>query len=243
MAAVVPQSSTTIYAELLANIRQVSVAATLPSQVDATTSAEIIEDGKAIRVKHQGQTQSLSLPADVAALPALPIPGTASSRLNWRLPLSPAVPRPDAFSLENQAVPWGAKDLVSGSPIRCRKCAHPIIAQDTISFWKDLPSENWAEMMEFWHCHKPHDHNHGNGHAHDHDHSNNGVEEDSLVKRGYGASNAISAKPGVGFVDLVSFMFAEDDCNDILVSVIPRSSACMFANYYADYIQGEKKLA
>ncbi|KAI6785612.1 uncharacterized protein J7T54_005946 [Emericellopsis cladophorae] len=74
----------------------------------------------------------------------------------------------------------------------------------------NLPSENWAEMMEFWHCHKPHDHDHG--------HTNGGAEQADLTKRGYGASNAISAQETVGLVDITSFMFTESDCDGILFS-------------------------
>lgn len=210
----VSKSNINIYVELLSNIRQVSVAVSLGSSSDATTRAQVVKNGLAIQVHHQGQTQSLDLPSHVeAAAPALPIPQAPSWRLNWRLPLSPGVPRSGLFSLETQAIPWESKDLDAGSGIRCRKCDHAVIGRDSIASWRDLPSENWAEMMEFWHCHKPHDEDH------EHSHPDKGTDADSLAKRGYGASNIISAKPGVGFVDLVSFMFSESDCNGLLVSV------------------------
>jgi hypothetical protein len=81
--------------------------------------------------------------------------------------------------------------------------------------WKDLPSENWAEMMEFWHCHKPHDHD--------------AKDEDSLGKKGYGASSAIAAQPSVGLVDQTSFLVSEVDCTGLLVSLIAAQSHRLFS--------------
>lgn len=234
--AVPSQSSINIYAELLSNIRQISVAASLGSSSGATTNAQVVKNGTAVQVHHQGQTKSLDLPAQVECVAtALPIPPTASSRLNWRLPLSPSVPRPSQFSLETQAIPWESKDLDTGSGVRCRKCDHSIVSRDSISSWRDLPSENWAEMMEFWHCHKPHDEEHEH-----HTHASNGADTESLAKRGYGASNVISAKPGIGFVDLVSFMFSELDCSGLLVSTPLLGTHPLIPGLA---ITGEKKLA
>lgn len=59
--------------------------------------------------------------------------------------------------------------------------------------------------MEFWHCHKPHDHDQ--------------QENQNLANKGYGANNVISAQLGVGFVDITSFMFDEQDCQNLLVSI------------------------
>jgi hypothetical protein len=85
-----------------------------------------------------------------------------------------------------------------------------IVEAGTLQVWKDLPSENWAEMMEFWHCHKPHEHKHGN-------------DDDDLTNRGYGASSRIAAQSSVGFVDLTSFLLAE---SDVLKSSV---SFCLYA--------------
>ncbi|CEP24986.1 unnamed protein product [Cyberlindnera jadinii] len=63
---------------------------------------------------------------------------------------------------------WDAKFLASSSfQLHCRDCDSPILDSDDISSLNEMPSELWAEMMDFWHCHKPHDEN-GHGHiAHD----------------------------------------------------------------------------
>ena len=195
-----------IYAELLSNIRQVSVRATLSSPSDTTTKAEILDDGRRIQVHHRGQVRALDLPASVIVRSTIPIPENSSQELAWRLPVPATEAQLARFSPENQSIPWSSTDLKVGSSICCRNCGCEIVQQGRVKSWKDLPSENWAEMMEFWHCHKPHDH----GHEH-----HNG---DALSKRGYGANSAITAQPGIGFVDLTSFMFSESDCDGLLVS-------------------------
>ncbi|KAK9472524.1 HECT-like ubiquitin-conjugating enzyme-binding-domain-containing protein [Dipodascopsis tothii] len=53
-------------------------------------------------------------------------------------------------------LPAGA---LAGRPLECAACGHELLAADARRAL-DLPSENWAEMMDFWHCHKP-DHGHG----------------------------------------------------------------------------------
>ncbi|KHN99927.1 Ubiquitin-conjugating enzyme E2C-binding protein [Metarhizium album ARSEF 1941] len=193
-----------VYAELLSNIRQVSIAASLPSPPDKRTVARVLDGGRRLRIEHDGQAETLDLPGTVLVNATLQVPQSASRELTWRLPLSlERTPLPH-FSLETQAVPWAAVDLAPGSAVSCRNCNAVIIPKETIQSWKDLPSENWAEMMEFWHCHKPHHHS---------EHQREG-----LANRGYGANSAIAAQPGVGLVDITSFMFDENDCQKLLVS-------------------------
>lgn len=193
-----------IYAELLSNIRQVSVAASLPSRPTSSTVAKILANGRRLCIEHDGRSETLDLPGTVLPNTPLQIPQIDSQDVTWRLPLSQAGAQLPHFSLESQAIPWSASDLEHGSAVCCRKCSSVVIPKDTIQSWKDLPSENWAEMMEFWHCHKPHDHS---------EHQN-----DSLANKGYGANSAITAQPGIGFVDITSFMFDEANCQNLLVS-------------------------
>ncbi|KAI1324029.1 ubiquitin-conjugating enzyme E2C-binding protein [Xylariaceae sp. FL0255] len=230
-----------IYAELLSNIRQVSVACSLPnhSSLSSATKAIIASKGTTLTIIHNGATQTIELPARVIS-GELPISKnnninnnsndaeTSTINLSWRLPLAAASPNglrnhntgpkatPTATS--DELIPWSARDLQPGSVVRCRTCESTIIARDKLQVWKDLPSENWAEMMEFWHCHKPDTHPHGHDDKADGNQSkdNNGGhdghdDEEHLTTRGYGASSRISAQPGVGFVDLTSFLVALSD--------------------------------
>lgn len=197
-----------IYAELLANIRQISVKVTLPCAANDSTTASIIGDGSKLRVSHDDQTIDAILPSKTLSVTSLPVAKSPSCDVAWRLPLPPSHNHNGRFVAESQPVPWTATDLKTGSRISCRACKEEIVKPNTITDWKDLPSENWAEMMEFWHCHKPVEHD-----------KHEGEEEEHLSKRGYGASNAIAAQPGIGFVDIASFMLWEPDCNNLLVSL------------------------
>ncbi|KAI0021321.1 ubiquitin-conjugating enzyme E2-binding protein [Xylariomycetidae sp. FL0641] len=205
-------SSTTpilIYAELLAIIGQVSVACVLPCPSSpGNTKAAVSPDGLTLTLYHRGVEQSISLPGQVAAPPTLPIPKDGPKILSWRLPLM-AKPDVRAVASPEAIVPWSAGDLRPGSAVTCRACNASIVPTGSLKVWKDLPSENWAEMMEFWHCHKPHDHNHGHS-AH-------------LESRGYGASSRISAQPGVGLVDLTSILISTSDMSTH--SIEPRKQA------------------
>ena len=204
-----------LYAELLANIRQISLAASLSSPSDASTQVSISADCRTVELKHRDGSHCLTLPSKAAlGSTLLPINGkqNGSTTLSWRLPL-------DASSLSPSRsvdhMPWSATDLDPSSGVRCRQCSTDAVSPGTVKAWKDLPSENWAEMMEFWHCHKP-DHHH---HHHNHEEESGKADEKSLAARGYGASSTISAQQGIGFVDLTSLLFAESDCQSVTVSL------------------------
>lgn len=118
-------------------------------------------------------------------------------------------------------VPWSAGQMASSTKLRCRACESMILdeprglnldPEDNASrqlpegeaswVWKDLPSGNWAEMMDFWHCHKP-DQEPGE--------SRDAVDENSVVK-GYGASNQVLAVAGTVLVDVATFLVSDGDC-------------------------------
>ena len=193
-----------IYAELLSNIRQVSVGCSLQTPSNSSTKAVISPNGLRLAINHDGVEQFVQLPGQVNPILQLPIPKIGANGLTWRLPLASTTASNGRPSVEDQSVPWSASDLEPGLAIRCRACKAVIVQSDVLTVWKDLPSENWAEMMEFWHCHKPNDHD-------NHD-------EENLAQKGYGANSRISAQPGVGFVDLASFLLSESDINDSVVS-------------------------
>ncbi|CRK19269.1 hypothetical protein BN1708_012574 [Verticillium longisporum] len=214
MAPIAMYDTVVIYAELLPNIRQVSIAVSLPSPADASTSVQTSANGDSILVTHRGESKEARLPGRVSAPSALPIPGTppsGSTSLAWRLPVSTSVTLPSTRDELQPTVPWSAQDLTPRSAIACRQCGEAVVPEDRLDVWKDLPSENWAEMMDFWHCHKPHDHGQ----------EKNGDDDDDdehLTKRGYGANSSIAAQTRVGFVDLTSFLLAEEDCTGLRFS-------------------------
>lgn len=129
----------------------------------------------------------------------------------------------------DEFVPWTAGDLSPMTKVGCRECQEIILNSPAGSLsdgtgpgapgwiWKDLPSGNWAEMMDFWHCHKPDPHKDDED-DHDHDvHSQdaNGKtapEDPNAQVKGYGAANRVIAIPGTVLVDVSSFLVSSVDC-------------------------------
>lgn len=72
--------------------------------------------------------------------------------------------RPNQISFLNDSqlsTPWSTNYLStfnsSSSEFSCLHCGNQLLSCQQINTWKSLPSETWAEMMDFWHCHKPSD--------------------------------------------------------------------------------------
>ena len=210
-----------VYAELLSNIRQISVIATLDTPCDASTNVVLSANRREVILHHHGDTTSLKLPGAVVSNSRLQEPMLGSRELSWRLPVAGPPSRPNAEDAVSNGAPWPAKDLKEDIEFSCRSCGAVVLKKGIIKSWKDLPSENWAEMMDFWHCHKPDvPETNGNGHAeYSHD--------DLNVNRGYGANAKFTATLGVGFVDLTTFLVTESDCSSIEVSCFPSSSICI----------------
>ncbi|KAL8749718.1 MAG: hypothetical protein Q9184_006697 [Pyrenodesmia sp. 2 TL-2023] len=94
---------------------------------------------------------------------------------------------------------WTASWMRQDTQVACQSC-QSLLVKDSVKTWKDLPSENWAEMMDFWHCHKP-------------------DTEDPLDHKatgplkGYGAANGIGPTAGVALVDAMYIHLLLKDCN------------------------------
>lgn len=212
--------SVSLYAELLPNIRQISIIASLSSPPDGTTVAQVSADSSKIQLRHRSAVQELILPGQVSSPSVLPIqakPGSPAT-LTWRLPVLGSTNGMGAREGLAPTVPWTSSDIAAGSPVACRQCSQHIVSEDKLNVWKDLPSENWAEMMDFWHCHKPDDH--GHSHSHGPENGNHIQQGDHLAQRAYGANSSIAAQQSVGFVDLISFLFSEKDCENLIVSYL-----------------------
>ena len=197
-----------LYAELLLNIRQVTLFVTLPSTVDRDTTVGLSPDCRSILVTHQGTELVLELPCQVAPSAALNHPLLFKAKeLSFRLQVAGNFDQSQTArsSSGSQDTPWPASSLTPETRISCRSCKK-FLAKECIPRWKDLPSENWAEMMDFWHCHKPNTEEAQSDHIH------------SLTK-GYAASNGLAPSPGVGLVDINHVILQESDCLGLQVCI------------------------
>jgi hypothetical protein len=205
-----------LYAELLTYIRTVTIVASLQTETDDETRIELLSDNQTITISHHGVSASLRLPTRMigGGTAAITLPPRPSKDLTLRLKVEETAP--GFLSLEHSdenIVPWPANALHDAKGLQCKECAASIVDVDQIHEWRDLPNENWAEMMDFWHCHKPHEHEH-EGLEHD-----QGKKTAAVDGKGYSASNKLSAQPGIGYIGLSYFLLAEEDCRNVKVSL------------------------
>ncbi|KAH8794578.1 HECT-like ubiquitin-conjugating enzyme-binding-domain-containing protein [Hyaloscypha sp. PMI_1271] len=217
-----------MYAELLSNIRQISVIVALEEPCDLTTRVELSADGWRFILRHSEEASSLSLPGQVSPGFQLQRPVFGAKELTWRLPLAGEPTCTSMDTMQSNCAPWSAKYLGKETEFVCRGCGSEIVKKGSIGTWRDLPSENWAEMMDFWHCHKPEV---PDGHV-----------EQSAANRGYGANTKFTPTPGIGFVDLTSFLLADTDCQNTQTESSPeepsqhQSILCKACHSFIGYI-------
>lgn len=236
------ESSITLYAELLLHIRTVTLFASLRSVHTRETKARLESEGCAITVTHEGASATLRLPIQVEgggdaslSLPALP----PSKELTLRLQIEEREGSNMLGALRSEerkanVVPWGGVALSAAEEVTiyCATCHAVVVPKDTIREWRDLPNENWAEMMDFWHCHKPDEH-----HLHDH------AQEEAIGQKAYAAGNRLQATKGVGFVDLGSFLLEAGDCSGIEVRTVFSSTRCLHTRHHVHqlHMSGQKR--
>ena len=199
-----------VYAELLLNLRQVTVFASLQSAVNKQTSVEFSSDRQSITLQHEGVIARLQLPAEVAADATFKLPNAPVKELSFRLPISGHGQFANLTDATvTNGVPWSAEALTAASQISCRACNQSLTKCHAVAAWKNLPSQNWADMMDFWHCHKP-DHE---------DHNERHVVNGSMsgYQEPYHATGTLLAKPGTGFVDPSYLLLSRQDCSGIKV--------------------------
>ncbi|ROW00349.1 hypothetical protein VMCG_07303 [Cytospora schulzeri] len=210
-----------IYAELLPRLGRISVVIHLPTPSTHKTKVLVSKDASRLIVYHDDISTELRLPAKALAPVGEHLRGEVKpglDKMSWRL--TPAPDEVKSGMSADDAVPWSASQLKPGLRVTCRACGDVVVAEDKTKVFKDLPSENWAEMMELWHCHKPTVNraaaNGPNGTSADGEVGQKASETD-LASRGYGANSAIVAQKGTGFVDTMTMLFDEDDCRCLMV--------------------------
>ncbi|KAG2413861.1 hypothetical protein HFD88_003051 [Aspergillus terreus] len=238
-----------LHAELLPNIRHITLYISLPANIPKTLLPKITlsDSRRAVSVSlpepHDHVSDTIKLPAQVneAARRTLATSSTPNQtpqsqteshtrEYSFRMliddrtgPLLREEPL-DAF------VPWTATDMRPATRLRCRVCENMLLERpmarrpdaDTIEngieptgwMWKDLPSGNWAEMMDFWHCHKPDPEPDTAAAAA----AGNLSQEQSAVVKGYGAANRVVATPGTVLVDVATFLVSGTDCRGVNVN-------------------------
>ncbi|KJF60032.1 uncharacterized protein CIMG_10920 [Coccidioides immitis RS] len=210
-----------LYAEFLPNISQIAVYVTLadlPNSSETQSILEIVPSRDELLLSVGDQKRSLRLPARVA--PSAPSyfplqPGSASNidqrEFSFRLQVdegSQCFPSRDASTPQ---IPWSAKHMSAETQIKCRACGNILLEPQggNRMVWKDLPSANWAELMDIWHCHKPDSHEDGD---HKDKITHNGpmsTHNESAASKGYGAGNHTVCQADTVLVDVMNFYVTE----------------------------------
>lgn len=198
----ISMSSIYLYAELLVNIRQVTVVAILPSNPNDQTRVWLCDDQRTLRLKHEDEEAIIELPCLVVNNANLKIPPATTTELSFRFVVS------DPARLPTQAKeasfcndPWPASILTSETRVACGSCGTLLV--NNVNVWKHLPSPGWADMMDIWHCHKPN--------------ANNEDDKNAGSNKGYAAANALGPTAGIGLVDASQLLVSDIDSTGIEV--------------------------
>ena len=201
-----PKPKIILYAEALTHIRQLTLHASLQTEKNEDTKILLSSDKKIITALHDGESSSIYLPTQISGTAHVTFPIEKRTEISTRLQID-GLGQVDAAKEESHRieVPWSAVSLQDDSSLYCNQCDACILPAAKTIIWKDLPSENWAELMDFWFCHKPHD---------------NGQDSDTTVAKtkSFPASTKVAPSPGVGLVDIVSLHLHGEDCINVEVS-------------------------
>ena len=203
-----------LYAEHLQNIRTLSIQASLATVSNQETQAKLSADGTLLMLQHEGESASIRLPLGLGHRSDAPltIPAVPTKDLSFRLQVQGKSAEPSQIgtngSTDGLIMPWMASDLTTETELQCATCNAVLVSHGKTTEWKDLPSEGWAEMMEFWHCHKPdipreHDHSHANA-----------IDN---AGRGFAANSTLAVRTGLGLVGSTEFLLMPNDCEGIEV--------------------------
>ncbi|KAL8809360.1 MAG: hypothetical protein Q9200_003481 [Gallowayella weberi] len=197
-----------IYAELLLNIRQVTALVSLPSDCNTGTSVTLSQDRISLSIKHEGRSARIKLPAQIRIGYVPQIAPGSTRALSFRLPIADDAAI-ELGGIHQPTSAWPAHSITPESELACRFCFAPLL-KESVKTWKDMPSEDWAEMMDFWHCHKPD--------TEDDDEASSGQQQQQQIglRKGYGASNRIAPTPRMGLVDITYFLLMRRECNVVL---------------------------
>lgn len=146
--------------------------------------------------------------------------GETTNTISFRLPAVPNEKKGHAssfFGTSKVVTPWSAREFSTHSEsvdIACAQCGQILVTHNPSRNWKQLPSENWAEMMDFWHCHKPEKKKDGTNGISDHDQHN----------PGYAISRFVPTET-INFVGLTYFLINPESTTPDSVSYTKNSYA------------------
>lgn len=197
-----------VYAELLLHIRQLTLYASLEEDRDQGTQVFLSSDKKVITLVYGDTTASIYLPTQIKGTANITFPTQRRTEVSTKLQIEDQAELQEAIDASpGIQVPWTASSLTPDAYLLCRACHNVLLEADTVTEWKDLPSENWAELMDLWFCHKPHEHQHD--------------DTSAAESKGFSAESKVMNEPRTGLVDTLSFVLHSDDSKAVQVRNSP----------------------
>lgn len=152
------------YVELLSRIKSVSVIVEEENQkvVPIIAADHLLQiNSRLIKLRINEQEISIPLPVDVPQVPNLSsCLKQRNNIVSIRLPLIDSKVDRSTNSLMSISTnyKWNSsylKKTIIKYTFNCSSCGNVLIDSKKLTSTLDMPSELWAEMMDFWHCHKP----------------------------------------------------------------------------------------
>ncbi|RMZ90796.1 hypothetical protein DV736_g1976, partial [Chaetothyriales sp. CBS 134916] len=180
-----------LYAELLIHIRRLTLYGCLAEGKKiggpGGTKLLLAPNKKIITAVHKGESARIYLPSKISGTAGVTFPMGKGTEFSARLTLGDTNELEKVVDGREEGIeaPWSATDLDDG----CEE-------------WKNLPSEHWADLMDLWFCHKPHEDG----------------EDEAGENKGFGAKSQLRVSEGTGLVNVLSLLLHQEDCSSIKVS-------------------------
>jgi HECT-like Ubiquitin-conjugating enzyme (E2)-binding len=184
------------FAEGLPRLGVVNLHVALNSASTEATSITTTEDDTTIILQHQHEEFVILLPSSPSATETIPLP-PGKSIITSRLSISRPPTDDQLLPLlsANDVLPLGSQ----GTTLSCVDCRKSQLVTPQMR-WKDLPSDSWVELSDYWLCHS------GSTHSHNHEHHTPVLP-------------TLKTRPGTVLVGLTSLLLHPDDLPNITIKV------------------------
>jgi ubiquitin-protein ligase E3 D len=201
-----PKPKIVLYAETLTHIKQLTLHASLQTEKNEHTKILVSSDKKIITALHDGESSSIYLPTQISGTAHVTFPYERRTEISTRLQIEDSEqlhePNEEFGSVE---VPWSAVSMSEKTSLACSQCDACLLSAGQIRDWRDMPSEMWADLMDLWYCHKPHD-------------TYAQVNDHAAEAKGFSANSKLIEGAGICLIDTASFLLNSHDCTNVEVS-------------------------
>ena len=189
-----------LYAELLLNIKSVTLIANIDSASTEDTQAILVTNGSTLSLTHLDQEAVIRLPVKTIgnASATLTLPANLPKQLSSRLEVDGGNVA-DLLTLQEETqnhVPWSATDFSESHFICCCFCSQTVVVAGAVSEWRNTPSEDWAELSDFWLCHG----------------SQKDFRLSTTSTRPFNESHLLTTINDIAFIDSSSFFLSPNSC-------------------------------